>query len=428
MSEIILNDKKTIRGWAFFDWANSAHALIIAVAIFPNYFEAITDDVIGILGMQLQSTSFYAYCVTISYLVILFITPLLSGIADYGGKRKTFMRFFTALGGLSCIVLFLFKGMDSIWIGSLAFICSTIGFAGSIVFYNSYLPQIATPDHYDRVSAQGFSYGYVGSVLLLIFCLAMIQKPAWFGLEDGTLPVRISFVLVGLWWLGFAQITFKRMPNDKKSPLPSGIIGKGFDELRQVWHQLSGKVNTKSFLVAYFFYSIGVQTIILMAATFATDELNMGTVDLIIITLILQIVAIGGAYLFALLSERKGNKISLILMLVIWIGICFIGYFVKGKLEFYALAGAVGLVMGGIQSLSRSTYSKLIEKKVDDLASYFSFYDVLQKSAIVLGTFVFGFVAQLTGGMRNSILALGVFFVIGILILWFKVHIPKTEN
>lgn len=427
MSQVKVNDQKTIQGWAFFDWANSAYALIITVAIFPGYFEAVTDDTITVLGTDMTSSAFYAFCVTAAYILIATITPLLSGIADYGGKRKNFMKFFTTLGALSCIGLFFFNDMNTLWIGAVGFILSTIGFAGALVFYNSYLPQIATPDEYDRVSAKGFSYGYVGSVILLLFNLLMIQKPELFGIEDALLPIRISFVLVGLWWLGFAQITFKRMPKDEQQPLHADAIRKGFKEIKEVWHKMKDQVNTRSFLLAYFCYTAGVQTILYMAATFAQVELGLGTFDLIIVTLILQLVAIGGAFGFAALSARKGNKYSLITMLIIWLAICIVAYYVHTEIEFFILCAAVGLVMGGIQSLSRSTYSKLLGDTTEDLASYFSFYDVLQKLAIIFGTFSFGLIAQITGGMRSSIVALGLFFLAGIIILKFKVTIQDNE-
>ncbi len=431
MSQIITNDRRTITGWAFFDWANSAYALVITAAIFPAYFVQITDDIIHVGGYQVTNSGLYAFCVTISYIIILLLTPILSGIADYTGRRKFFLRFFTLLGSIACMSLFFFKGMSTIWIGVIGFILATIGFSGGLVFYNSYLPQIATEDQYDRVSAKGFAFGYIGSVLLLIVNLVIIKNPSYIGLDNlangdsgwlfGTDPTilatTLAFLMVGVWWIVFAQITFRRMPDDVLIPFEQGVVSKGLDELRSVWQVMKPQKNIKRFLLSYFFYSAGVNTVLYLAATFAEKELSFATTDLILLILILQIVAIGGAYLFAYVSRIRGNKLSLMVMLVIWIIICVVSYFVYDKLSFYLIAGLVGLVMGGIQALSRSSYSKLIRSDTEDLASYYSFYDVLQKLAIVFGTFSFGLVEQIAGGMRQSILLLAVFFIIGMLIL-----------
>lgn len=412
-----LNDKRIIRGWAFFDWANSAYALVITAAIFPAYFLQVTQSELSIGHQSISNSSMYAYAISIAYLCIAFLNPLLSGIADYSGRRKRFLKFFTYLGSTSCIMLFFFQGMDQLWWGTIFFIIATIGFAGALVFYNAYLPVIASEDRYDDVSAQGFAYGYIGSVLLLMVNLLMIIKPEWFGLPEGSLAPRISFVMVGLWWLGFSQITFRRLPVDQPSDQIGQLLQHGFRQIRDVWKRLRHQKYIKRFLFAFFCYSAGVQTVLYMAATFAEKELQFGSQDLIIIILILQLVAIGGAYLFAFMSDRVGNKLALSTMLLLWISICIVAYFVQEKVQFYAVAAAVGMVMGGIQSLSRSTYSKMIDDNEGDLNSYFSFYDVLEKIAIVLGTFSFGFVEQMTGGMRNSVLVLALYFIIGLIIL-----------
>ncbi len=423
-----LNDKRIINGWAFFDWANSAFSLVITTAIFPAYFTGITDEVIDLLGLKMSNTSLYAYATSFSYLLIALLSPILSGIADYSGKRKFFLRFFTTLGSLACLSLFFFDSMDHLLVGVMGYILSMLGFAGGLVFYNSYLPDIVTEDQYDRVSAKGFTYGYIGSVILLIFNLLLIQFPTFFGLPaEGTLAIRITFVTVGFWWLGFAQISFNRLPDDDRQKPQENLILKGFEELRKVWQKIKQRASMKVFLIAYFFYIAGTLTIIYLAGVFAVGELKFEQTELIITVLLLQILAIGGAYLFAIISDVKGNKFSLIAMLLIWIGICVAGYFVREKIQFYTLAATVGLVMGGIQSLSRSTYSKLIPPKAEDLTSYFSFMDVLEKVAIVSGTFIFGYVEYLTGGMRNSLLFLSLFFIIGLLLLT-KVKIEKRKT
>ena len=411
------NDKKIVNAWALFDWANSAYALVISTAIFPVYFIKFTPDVIDIGGISFSNSSLYSFAVAFSYIIIASMSPLLSGMADYGGRKKFFLRLFTLIGSLSCIMLYFFKGEPQLWLGTSAFILATIGFAGGIVFYNAYLPLIVTEDRYDRVSAKGFAMGYLGSVILLIAILVMIQKPEWFGITDPQLPARIGFLMVGIWWLGFAQITFKYLPRDIRTKSKENLFVKGFQEIKMVFGKLKHQSALKRFLLAFFFYSAGVQTVIYLATVFAEVELSFESSELILLVLILQLVGIGGAYLFAYISKITSNKISLSIMLVIWTIICVGAFFTTGKLLFYLLAGMVGMVMGGIQAISRSTYSKMLEDKEKDTTSYFSFYDVLYKLAIVAGTFLFGVVDNITGNMRYSILVLAAFFVAGLIIL-----------
>lgn len=427
-SSIPLNDKRTINAWAFFDWANSSYALTIAVAIFPAYYAAVTFDEVAVFNQPISNTALYAFAISAAYLILALFSPLLSGIADYSGRKMYFMRFFTIMGGLSCIGLAFFQGMDEslpataafnewqIAIGIVFFILATMGFAGSLVFYNAYLPQIATEDQYDRVSAKGFSYGYIGSIILLVINLVVIMKPDWFGIKDESWGPRIAFVMVGLWWMGFAFIPFRRLPKDKRVKIEANLMKKGWLEIRKVWQQIKIERNIKSFLYAFFCYSAGVQTVLFLAATFAEKELDFGTTELILVVLILQVVAIFGAHLFARVSKRVGNIVSLLIMLFIWMAICVGAYFVSESWQFYVVASTVGLVMGGIQSLSRSTYSKLIPANTQDTTSFFSFYDILEKIAVVSGTFIFGLTDQLFG-MRNSVLVLTVFFILGVIIL-----------
>lgn len=432
----MLNDKRTINAWALFDWANSSYSLVITVAIFPVYYLAATTEIINVGGIEMYNSTLYAYAISMAYLIIAMFSPLLSGIADYSGRKKFFLRFFTTLGSLSCISLFFFTGMTEeatvaqnnlqLAIGTIAFILATIGWAGSLVFYNAYLPEIVTEDRYDSVSAKGYSYGYVGSILLLISNLVIIQKPEWFGISDPNLAVRISFVLVGLWWFGFAQLSFSRLPEDVRKKTSENLLTKGFKELQAVWKAVGPQKHLKTFLLAFFSYSVGVQTVLFLAATFAEKQMQFGSAELIVVILLLNLLGIFGAYAFAKLSEAKGNKLSLLVTLSIWTLICIAGYFVSTKAHFYGIAMSVGLVMGGIQSLSRSTYTKLIPENTKDITSYFSFYDVLEKVAIVLGTFTFGFVGQITGGMHNSLLALAVFFIFGLIIL-FRVKIQAQD-
>jgi MFS transporter, UMF1 family len=426
------NDPRTIQGWAFFDWANSAYALVITVAIFPGYFLELTKDEVNILGYRMSDSTLFAWSISLAYLIIAALSPILSGIADYSGKKKEFLRFFTILGALACISLLFFTSMKTLWVGVTGFILATIGFAGGIVFYNSFLPIIATEDRYDAVSAKGFSYGFFGSVLLLVANLIIIMNYEWFGFSDSLRAIPTAFVMVGLWWIGFAQIPLRRLPDDLPSKegddgLPTNIVQRGYRELQRVWNILKRDSNTKKYLISFFCFNAGVQAVLFLASVFAEKELGFKTQNLILLILILQIVGIGGAEVFSRISERKGNRFGLMLALVLWTVVCAAGYFVQTGLDFYLLAAGVGLVMGGTQSLARSTYAKFLPENTPDTASYFSFYDVMDKVSTVVGTFVFGFVEQLTGGMRNSVLSLTLFFIVSIALLWFtKVQRMKT--
>ncbi len=414
---MIKNDKRTIRGWAMFDWANSAYALVVSTAVFPPFYSAIAPDFVNIFGYSMDSNSLYSFSVSFAFILMAIMIPLLSGIADYSGRRMFFLKTFTLIGSVSCMALYFFNDETDVFLGITAFILGTIGFGSGIVFYNSYLPEIATEDKYDDVSAKGYAYGYVGSVILLVIILLMISFHDTIGLATEAIAIRIGFVLVGLWWLGFALITFKVLPPDKSIKLEKSIFKEGFRELKLVSRILMKQKSSIRFLASYFFYIAGVNVIIYLAAIFAKEELAFGSSELIVLILLLQFLATFGAYFFAYLSDKKGNKYSLMLQIMIWVFICLFAYLTHNKMHFYILAGFVGLVFGGIQSLSRSSYSKFIKDDSVPLTSYYSYYDVLTKLAIVCGTLVFGVVNQMTGSMRNSILVLSFFFIIGAILL-----------
>lgn len=419
-----VNDKRVVRGWAFFDWANSAFALVITAAIFPVYFVAVTADRVSVFGIEMNNSSLYAFAISAAYLLVAAASPLLSGIADYSGRKMFFLKIFTTIGALSCMGLFFFKGTGQLAIGTISFMFAMIGFAGGLVFYNSYLPVIVTEDRYDRVSAQGFAYGFIGSVILMVINLLIIQNYQWFGLPDQGMATRLAFVMVGIWWLGFAQIPFRRLPKDQKQIMPPKVLQKGFQELQKVWRALKHQRSIGLFLIAFFCASAGVQTTLYLAATFAEKELKFESSELILIILILQLVAIAGAYFFAKISDWRGNKFTLSIIFIIWMFTCTFAYFINAKPQFYITAISVGVLMGGTQSLSRSTYSKLLPANTPDTTSYFSFYDVLEKVATVLGTFSFGIIEYATGSMRASVLALSGFFILALIILQtVKMHI-----
>jgi MFS transporter, UMF1 family len=413
--------KKVIRGWAMYDWANSVYNLVITTTFFPIYFTAVTkkqfgSDLIPFLGRKFVNSSLYDYSLAVAYLFIALLYPVLTSIADTQGNKKAFMKFFCYMGSAGCALLYFFNG-SNLWLGILCFMLASMGFVGSLVFYNAFLPEIAAPEDRDRVSAKGFSYGYIGSVLLqIIGFLLVILLPG-----DPFRAPRITFLLVGIWWASFAQITFAVLPETKSAgKIRAGIIAEGFSEMKKVYSEIKKLPVLKNYLRAFFFYSMGVQTVMLAATLFGSKLLQLADTKLIITVVIIQLVAIPGAIWVSRLSEKFGNLRVLAGIILFWISICLAAYYTAYYKEqggnpefgFYGLAIAVGLVMGGIQSLSRSTYSKLMPE-TRDTASYFSYYDFTEKLAIVIGMFSFGLIEEATGSMKNSVLSLIVFFVIG---------------
>ena len=408
--------KKIVTGWAMYDWANSVYNLVITTTFFPAYYAAITSlknfpDGIVFLGRHFVNTELKDYVLAVGFLLIALLSPILSSIADYKGNKKKFMQFFCYLGAASCSLLFFFD-QSIIILGLLCFMLAGIGFYGSQVFYNSYLPEIAAEEDRDRISAKGFSMGYLGSVIMQLIGFGLVM-----GMDDKTMAIKITFLLVGVWWVSFAQITFNALPTSTKSERKTkkNVLVNGFHELKIVWKQMVHLPILKRFLSAFFFYSMGVQTVMLVAIDFGIKELKLPDQQLIITAVIIQIVAIMGAIGMSKLSSRFGNFNILIFTVLLWIGVCISGYFITTVTHFYIIASLVGLVMGGIQSLSRSTYSKLMPE-TKDTASFFSFYDVTEKLAIVIGLFTFGFIEGISS-IRNSILSLVIFFVIGFVLL-----------
>lgn len=397
-----------------YDWANSVYALIITTAIFPIFYEKTTTEEVIFFGKSFVNTELYSYVISFSFMLLVVLSPILSGMADYSGNKKKYLQFFCYLGAFSCISLYFFDAEHALELSMLPVLLASIGFSGSLVFYNAYLPEIVTPDLQDNVSAKGFSLGYIGSSLLLIVCLVLLQ-----GFD---MPVKWVFVITGAWWIGFAQFTFIALPNNVYNKRPKGNrFLKGFEELKKVFKELEHQYNLKRYLSAFFVYSMGVQTIMLMAVFFGTKEIEWSSNEemqtgLIVSILVIQFIAIAGAQGMAFLSRKIGNIKTLLFVVFCWVIICISAYSLVYKpLHFYIIAASIGLVMGGIQSLSRSTYSKLLPE-TQDHASYFSFYDILEKTGVVIGTFFFGFIEGLFD-IRSSVLILIVFFVVGFLLL-----------
>ncbi len=415
--------KKVIRGWAMYDWANSVYNLVITTTFFPIYFTAVTkqqfgSDIIPFLGRKFVNSSLYDYSLAVAYLFIALLYPVLTSIADTRGNKKAFMKFFCYMGSLGCALLYFFNGTN-LWLGILCFMLASMGFVGSLVFYNAFLPEIAAPEDRDRVSAKGFSYGYIGSVILQMIGFVLVVL-----MPDNTfLASRITFLLVGIWWASFAQMTFAVLPETRMGgKIGTGIITESFSAMKEVYMAIRKLPVLKNFLRGYFFYSMGVQTVMLAATLFGSKLLGLPSTNLIITIVLIQLVAIPGAIWMSRLSEKFGNLRVLSGIIIFWIFICLAAYYTAyfkeqgGNPEygFYALAIAVGLVMGGIQSLSRSTYSKLMPE-TRDTASFFSYYDFTEKLAIVIGMFIFGLIEEATGSMKNSVLSLIVFFVLGLI-------------
>ncbi len=429
--------KKLIGAWAFYDLANSVYPLVITTAVFPLYYGAITggkNATLTLFGVAFNNTELYTYTLSLSFLIVAFISPLLSSIADYMGNKKRFLQFFLFLGSFSVMALFFFNSIERLWVGITFSILASIGFWGSLVFYNAYLPEVAYPKDQDRVSAKGFINGYLGSVFLLVFILTMIMMPHWYGfvsepLKEGesapTIVYQLSFVIVGLWWLLFAQYTLYYLPyNTHKRKPEKDFIFKGYRELRQVLRELKNQYTLKIFLISFFLFSAGVQTIIILAGKFGDEELGLPIPNLIITIILVQLVAVVGAFIFSRISKKLGNITTLKITLVIWILVTFSAYLLPGQspnvdIYFYALGGFLGLVLGATQTLARSTYSKLMPENTVDTATYFSFYDVTEKIAIVTGTIIFGVLVGITKSMRSSVLVLAVFFFAGLIVLFF---------
>lgn len=477
---MLKNNPKIMRAWAFYDWANSVYSLVITSTIFPIYYTILTTNfnkkvfvpeaneyqevpvrhMIGIFGDSYEPDAVLSFSYAISFFLVVLLSPFLSSLADSIGNKKSFLQFFCYLGATSCMGLAMFTGMNNIFLGLLFSITASVGFWGSLVFYNSFLPDIATPEKQDALSARGFIFGYVGSVVLLIICLYLIQGIT----EDPkvrNILIRVTFLITGAWWFGFSQYTFKHLPQfgNVKDKLPKDLVllnhknilknyeeqggffevlkdninfyadvaKESFRELFRVGNRLFTNKNLKFFLFSYFFYSIGMQTIFLMATPFGSTVIfpkNDDKYKLIITILVIQVIAILGAFLFSRLSKKIGNKNVISIAIIIWIGCCLSAFLMKKENpnlqnQFYILAGLIGLVMGGLQSMSRSTYSKLLPENSQENTTFFSFYDVLEKIAIIFGMLIFSVMIQKFGNMQYAFIFMSVFFGLGLILIRF---------
>jgi UMF1 family MFS transporter len=416
---------KLLNAWAFYDWANSVYPLVISSAVFPIYYGSlfVSDLYVEVFGFNFKNTALISFLTAFAFVILSFLTPLLSGIADYMGNKKKFLKLFCYMGSISCMGLYFFE-LENIYVGLFFYFIALISFWASLVFYNSYLPDIAFKEQQDAISAKGYALGYFGSVLLLIFNLAMVMSPQTFGIYGNNpeiIAMKYSFVSVGLWWIICSQYTFYFLPEPyEKKKIVKDVVLNGFRELLFVWNELKNILVIKKYLIAFFIYSSALQTVLLIAAYFGEQEINWPkdekTIGLIVSILLIQLIAMFGAILTSKLSEKFGNIFTLIILNIFWAFLCIGAYFITEPNEFYVAAALVGLVMGGIQALSRSTFSKMIPD-TENTTSYFSFYDVSQKVSIVFGMTLFAFLDQLTGSMRTSILVFILIFLIGAYLL-----------
>lgn len=428
------NQPKVMRSWAFYDWANSVYSLVISSTIFPIFWSLIStadgNDKVNFWGISFNNDSLITYVTSFGFLVVVLIAPILSGIADYTGRKKFFLRFFCYLGAFSCIGLY-WMSMDHLGFGLVLYFLALLGFWCSLVFYNSYLPDIATVEMQDRLSARGFAFGFLGSTILLIINLAMVMSQS----DDKAASLQMmqySFITVGVWWIGFGYFSSRPLPNFKNAKkINKTVLWNGYKELHNIWNQLKQNRILKRFLGAFFSYSMAVQTIMIIATYFGVEEIEWGKTDastgLIVSILLINLIAIPGALGTSRIAKSIGNLKALVLVNSVWLGVCIYAYTIHSPVEFYITAGFVGLVMGGVQSLSRSTYSKLLPKETNDTTSFFSFYDVTEKIGIIIGTLLYGVLGDLTGSPRYAIIFFGLFFLVGIILLYRLIKTPRLQ-
>lgn len=420
---MLLNkNNKTINAWCWYDWANSSYSLVITSAIFPSYFLSLAiSNKEGAWWQKTGNSVLYAYIYSFASLLIMFLSPLFGSMADYSGRKKLFMSIFSYIGGISCVLLF-FATADQVLLTCLLFIVSSVCYSLGVVFYNAYLPEIATPAQFNAVSAKGFSWGYLGGMIALVVSLLVIQfaAPLGFTVEQiqENIPIRVSFIFIGLWWLIFARYSLGGLPPDgQRQSVSIKTILKSYTRIVEAFRRARSHKAISIFLLAFFFYDMGLTTVMGMSSVFATKTFQLTTAHLIGVILILQLLAIVGSYLFVVVAKKFSNLTAVKTAVLLWVVVCGMGYTIQNSTQFYIMASLVGLVMGGTQALSRSTFAALIQAEHDEYATYFSLYDVLDKLGVVIGTFLFGWIEFITGSMRTSVATLSVFFIIGFIFL-----------
>jgi UMF1 family MFS transporter len=407
--------RRELRAWAMYDWANSAFATTVMAAILPIYY-------VQVAGSTLPSyvaLSYWAYTAAIALAIIVVASPILGAVADYLGAKKAFLAAFMVLGVVATFGLS-FVGSGDWVLASFFFILGNIGFTGSIVFYASLLPHIASDEELDRVAAGGWAVGYVGGGLLLIINAVMIVKPDWFGLPDQEAASRAAFATVAVWWALFSLPIFRHVaePPRRIEPEEEGLglgpVRIGFRRLSATFHEIRQYRQLVLFLAAFFFYSDGIGTIIKLATAYGS-QIGLGTESLIGALLVVQFVGVPFTFAFGALADRIGAKRGIMIALVVYSMISVFGYFVTTAWHFWVLAFAVGMVQGGAQSLSRGLFASMIPRARS--SEFFAFFSVFEKMAGILGPIVFGVASQMTGTGRFGILAVIVFFLVGMALL-----------
>ncbi len=442
VSRPLVNDRREIFGWAMYDWANSAFSTTVATVFLGPYLSSITakaaevspDGLVHLFGLiPIAPDSFFPYCVSFSVGMQVLFLPVLGAIADYSHLRKRMMQFFATIGAVATIGLFLVTE-NLWWLGGLLFIIANLAFGAAVVFYNAYLPDIASEDQRDRVSSFGWALGYLGGGLLLLFNLIFFQMRESLGVPT-SLAVRINLASAGVWWLVFSFVTWARL-RSRRAPrrLPPGetYVSIGFKQLFRTIRQLKYYPETLKFLLAYFLYNDGVQTVIAVAAVFAAAPVARGGVGieqgtLTLVILVIQFVAFFGALFWGRLAEWVSAKRAILISLVIWAGVVIYAYAgLRGPtrvMEFWILGMLIAIVMGGSQAISRSLFAQMIPTGKE--AEFYSFYEVSERGTSWIGPFLFGFVNQVFGNLRPAILSVIFFFVMGLILLPL-VNVPKA--
>ncbi len=433
--ELPINDRREIFGWAMYDWASSAFSTTVGTVFLGPYIASLAaeaarayPDGMARLGkIPIAPDSFIPYCVSISVGLQVLFLPILGAIADYSHIRKKMMQMFATLGAGMTILLFLVSG-SLWWLGGLLFILANLAFGAAVVFYNSYLPDIASEDQRDRVSSYGWAMGYLGDGILLALNLAFYTFHENLGVP-GRLAVRINLASAGVWWLGFSFFTWARLrPRHARRPLPAGetYVSIGFKQLAQTMREIGNFPETLKFLGAYFLYNDGIQTVIAVSSTFAAAPIVRGGIELDLSTLtrvilLIQFVAFFGALLWGRLAGWVGAKRSIIISLFIWSAVVTYAFFgMKGEsraLEFTLLGVVIALVLGGSQAISRSLFAQMIPDGRE--AEFYSFYEVSERGTSWVGPLLFGLMNQVFGSLRPAILSLIFFFLAGLIALPF---------
>ena len=440
-SQATVNDKREIFGWAMYDWANSAFSTTVGTVFLGPYIASLaakaavanSDGMARFFGIPVAPDSFLPYCISFSVGLQVLFLPILGAIADYSHLRKRMMQIFAMIGAICTIAMFLITG-PVWWLGGVLFIIANLTFGAAIVFYNAYLPDIASEEERDRVSSYGWAMGYLGGGVLLALNLAFFIFSDDLGVP-GDLAVRINLASAGIWWMGFSLITWSRLrPRHAARPLPQGetYVSIGSKQLGNTFREIKHFPETIKYLIAYFLYNDGIQTVIAVSSTFAAAPLIRGGLELpqdtlIAVILMIQFVAFGGALFWGKLAQWIGAKQSIIVSLVIWAGVVIYAYGgLKGDsrtTQFFILGIFIALVMGGSQAISRSLFAQMIPTGKE--AEFYSFYEVSERGTSWTGPLIFGLANQIFGSLRYGILALIFYFIAGLIVLPF-VNVPKA--